>query len=98
MIFIKKYLNYVIFYLKLILSFIIHVPSLMTVEFFCHVTDDNLLQSTHGHVWSWTVARFQKPQSVYDLFDRHKNFISEVSVSLNLELITLGLTVPTDRN
>ena len=48
---------------------------------------------THGHVWSWTVAPFQRSRGSCEWFDRHQNCAGEVSLHFKLKLNTLGVLV-----
>lgn len=49
-------------------------------------------QRTHGHVWAWTIAHFQRSQDGYERFDRHYTCVGEVSLDFQLELNTLGIS------
>jgi hypothetical protein len=91
-------------------TFTVHVPSLITVELLVllfiksqFTTDTqnvlHLNHCTHGHVWSLTVAPFQRSWGGCEWFDSHKKCVFEVSVNFQLELDMLGfLAVPTYTN
>jgi len=86
----------------------IHVPNLIPVEFLAFIKSQfttvaqnvlHLNQSTHGHIKSWTVAPFQRPQVVANGSDRHKKCVGEVSLNFQLQLNILEvLSVPPDKN
>jgi len=55
--------------------------------------------STHGHVWSWTVAPFQRSRGGWEWFDKHKKFFEEAFLHYQLDIITLEfLSIPKDKN
>jgi hypothetical protein len=66
----------------------IRIPNLIKVTFLLFINKCSEY-SPHEHVWSWTVAFFQRFLGGCERFDRH----------FKLELITLrSLSVPTDKN
>jgi hypothetical protein len=55
--------------------------------------------STHGHVWSRTVAPFQRSRDGWEWFDGHRKFFCEAFLHYQLDLITPEfLSIPTDKN
>ena len=52
------------------------------------------IKTHYEHVWSRTVAPFQRSRGSSELFDRHKKWVGEVSIFNILGV----LTVPTDKN
>jgi hypothetical protein len=48
----------------------------------------HLYKRTHGHVWTWIVALFQKSRVGCKRFGRHQRFIGKVSLRLQLEINT----------
>jgi hypothetical protein len=59
----------------------------------------HLNQCTHGHVWSRTVAPFQRSWRTCEWFDRHQNYAGEASLRFQLQLNKLGyLSAPTNKN
>jgi hypothetical protein len=59
----------------------------------------HLNQRTHWHVWSWTVAHFQRSWGGWEWIDMHKKCFGEVSLYFQLELNALGaLSAPTDKS
>jgi hypothetical protein len=76
-------------------TFTVHVPSLMAVEFLFiksrfTTNAQNVLylnHCRHGHVWSWTVAQFQRSRGGYDWFDAHAKCVGELSFHFQLKAV-----------
>ena len=77
----------------------VHLSNLITVQLLLFINSQfttnaqyvlHLSQCTHGHVWSWTVAPFQRSRGGCKWFDRHENCVGEVSLSCSRSWIHYG--------
>jgi len=91
----NKYLNYVIFYLKLINTLTIHVSNSITVNFLLFIklqriaVDPTCINARMDTSASWNVAPFQKVTGRLRMVWQASNCVGDVSLLLSLELNTL---------
>jgi hypothetical protein len=83
----------VIFYVHWSNTFRVQVPNLVTVELLLFITSQfitntwnilHLNQSTHGHVWSWTITPFDRVWGGFWWFDRHQKCVGQVSSQMKI--------------
>lgn len=91
----SKYLTCVIFYLQLMWftystrpqfnNFLSSLDSQQILKL-----SPNFNQCTHGNIWPYVVAQFQRSRSGCEWFDTHIKCVAEVSLRVKFDLTVLG--------